>query len=147
MKLRNLILALSFMIGGLATVNAQNLSKNEVPQAVRNVFAKQYPKAYDIEWEMEGTNYEVSFDLSRVDFKAVYTPSGQTVFFEKDITTRALPKVIVKSIKSKYPSYRIDDAKLINTNGVVTYKIDLDGKPDLDVWYTSTGNFIKELVD
>jgi uncharacterized membrane protein YkoI len=147
MKIKNLILPLFFLVGGTAIANAQDLSKNEVPQAVKTVFNKQYPKAYDIEWERKGDNYEASFDLSRVDYKAVYTPTGNVVFFEKDITTGALPKIIIKNIKVKYPNYRIDDAKMINTKGVITYKVDLDGKPDLDVWYTPTGKFIKEITD
>ncbi len=96
---------------------------------------------------MKGSNYEVDFDLGRVDHKATYSPAGKLISYEKDIPNSKLPAAIVRSIKAKYPNGRIDDVDMISTGGKITYKIDIEGKPDVNVWYVADGKFIREVPD
>ena len=58
-----------------------------------------------------------------------------------------LPVAIAKSIKAKYPQGKIEDVDWINTGGKITYKVDIEGTPDVNVWYSADGKFIKELAD
>jgi len=147
MNYKSTILALFFLIGGIASSNAQDIDKKNVPAVVRSAFSKAYPKARDVDWKMEGSNYKVGFEIAKADHKATYTATGKTISFEKDIPNTQLPASIAKSIKTKYPQGRIDDVDWINTGGKVTYKIDIEGTPDVNVWYGADGKFIKEVAD
>lgn len=142
-----MILAAFFLVGGIAVVNAQDIHKNNIPKIVKSTFTKQFPAAMDEDWELKGANYEVDFDLNKVDHKAIFSEKGKRISFQKDIPNTKLPVKISKSIKEKYPKGRIDDVDLINTNGKITYKIDIEGVPDVNVWYESSGKFIKEVAD
>ncbi len=147
MNYKRTIVAAFLLVGGIASSNAQHIAKRDVPAAVRTAFSKAYPKATDVDWEMKGSNYEVDFDLGRVDHKATYSPAGKLISYEKDIPNSKLPAAIVRSIKAKYPKGRIDDVDMISTGGKITYKIDIEGKPDVKVWYAADGKFIREVPD
>ena len=147
MNYKSTILALFFLVGGMASSKAQDIHKKDVPGAVKAVFMKAYPKATDVDWKMKGSDYEAKFDLGKVDHKATYTALGKTIAVEKDIPNSQLPAAIAKSIRTKYPKGRIDDVDWINTGGKITYKIDIEGTPDVNVWYSGEGKFIKEVAD
>ncbi|WP_316797572.1 PepSY-like domain-containing protein [Pedobacter agri] len=147
MNYRSTILATFILVGGTASSNAQDIDQSKVPAAVKTAFTKAYPKATDVDWELKGANYQVDFDLGKVDHKATYTNTGKTISFEKDIPNAQLPAAIAKSIKSKYPKGKIDDVDWINTGGKISYKVDIEGTPDVNVWYSADGKFIKELAD
>jgi len=147
MKNNGTFLAAFLLLAGIASSNAQDIDKNQVPSAVKSAFMKAYPKATDVDWEMKGNNYEADFDLAKVDYKATYTSAGKAISVEKDIPNSQLPALIVKNIKAKYPKGRIDDVDLINTGGKISYKVDIEGTPDVNVWYTADGKFVKELAD
>lgn len=147
MNYKSTILAAFFLVGGVASSNAQDIDKSKVPAAVKNAFMKAFPKATDIDWEMKSGNYEADFDLAKVDHKVTYTSVGKVVSQEKDIPHNQLPASIAKSIKAKYPKGRIEDVDWINTGGKITYKVDIEGTPDVNVWYNADGKFIKELAD
>ena len=147
MNYKSKILVLFLLIGGITSSKAQDIHKKDVPDAVKTVFIKAYPKATDVDWKMKGSNYEAKFDLGKTDHKATYTPLGKTIAVEKDISNSQLPAAIAKSIHARYPKGRIDDVDWINTGGKITYKIDIEGTPDVNVWYSADGKFIKEIAD
>jgi len=147
MNFKNICLTLFLLVGGIVSSYAQDINAKDVPAGVKNALIKMYPKATDIDWELKGGNYEASFDIGRVDHKATFAKSGKNISFEKDIPNNQLPAVIAKNIKAKYPKATIDDVDWINTGGKITYKIDIEGTPDLNVWYSADGKFIKEMVD
>lgn len=145
MNYKSNILAVFFLVGGIASSKAQNIIN--VPSKVKTAFNRTYPRATDVDWEMKGSNYEADFDLDKVDYKATYSAMGKLVSFEKDISNQQLPAIIAKAIKVKYPKGRIDDVEMINTGGKITYKIDIEGTPDVKVWYGANGRFIKQVAD
>nr|WP_067055928.1 PepSY-like domain-containing protein [Mucilaginibacter sp. L294] len=147
MNYKKLFLTICFLLGVVVLINAQDIKSRNVPSAVKAAFNKQYASASDIDWKKSGSNYKVSFDMGSVDHKATYTPSGKVISFEKDIPNSSLPQAITANINAKYPKATIDDVTWINTSGVITYKIGLDGAPDATLWYTSAGKFIKQVAD
>ena len=147
MNYRGITMAAFLLIGGIATGNAQDIDSKNVPAAVKSAFSKAYPKAIDIDWEKKGTTYKVDFDLGKTDHSAIYAATGKNISSEKDIPNNQLPAAIAKSIKAKYPKGRIEDVDWISTGGKITYKIDIEGTPDVNVWYGADGKFIKELAD
>lgn len=132
---------------GIGNASAQDIKDKDVPMTVKQSFKNMYANATDIDWELKGENYEVSFDIGDVDHKALIAKNGKLVSEQKEISKNQLPAVIAKQIKIKYPSARIDDVDWISTNGKITYKVDIEGRYDLDVWYTADGKFIKEVND
>lgn len=147
MNYRNIFLALFLLVGGMATSKAQDVNAKDVPMVIKKAFARQYPKATDVEWERKGNNYEVDFDLGRIDRKVTYTAGGKVVSVEKDIPNAQLPLTISRAVKAKYPKGRVDNVTWINTGGKITYKVDIEGTPDVNVWYDSSGKLIRELAD
>ncbi len=147
MKNKTLIILIGLLFTGLFTIQAQEIKKSDVPEAVKSTFMKDYKGATDIEWKKDGDNFMVSFDMGRVDHKATYSATGTTISFQKEIPSTSLPAVIAKNIKTKYPNARIDDVEWKNTSGKIIYKIDLDGKPDVKVWYGEDGTFMEEIAD
>jgi hypothetical protein len=85
-----------------AAVNAQDLQMNEVPSNLRDSFHKEHPIAADVEWEMEGMNYKVEFDVDRMEHEVWYSKDGETVRREQELSKKDLPSSITDMIESKY---------------------------------------------
>ncbi|MGO4877495.1 PepSY-like domain-containing protein [Pedobacter psychrotolerans] len=147
MNNKGITMAVFLLVGGIANSLAQDIDSKNVPAAVKTAFAKAYPKATDVDWEKKGADYKVDFDLGKTDHSATYAATGKIISFEKDIPNNQLPAAIAKSIKAKYPQGRIDDVDWISAGGKITYKVDIEGTPDVNVWYSADGKFIKELAD
>ncbi|MFD2288329.1 hypothetical protein GJU39_03515 [Pedobacter petrophilus] len=147
MNCKGITLAAFLLVGGIVNSHAQDIDSKNVPAAVKMAFSKAYPKAKDIDWEKKGITYKVDFDLGKTDHSAIYAATGKNISSEKDIPNNQLPAAIAKSIKAKYPKGRIDDVDWISTGGKITYKVDIEGTPDVNVWYSADGKFIKELAD
>jgi hypothetical protein len=96
---------------------------------------------------MKGSNYEADFNLAKIDHKALYAAEGKIISLEKDIPNSKLPASIAKSIKTKYPQGRIDDVDRIDAGGKISYKVDIEGTPDVMVWYAADAKFIREAAD
>jgi hypothetical protein len=147
MNYKKITLALFLLVGGIASSKAQDIKVKDVPAAIRTTFAKQYPKATDVDWELKGGNYEVDFDLGKSDHKVTYATDGKVVSVEKELLKSQLPTSIAKAVKSKYPKGRVDGVTWISTAGKVTYKVDIEGVPDVNAWYDASGKFLKEIPD
>lgn len=140
-------MAILLLAGATAATYAQDVDKKNVPAPVRQALNKSYPNARDVDWERRGANYVADFDFGNTDYKVTYSGQGRVLVTEKDIPNTKLPSVIAKNIKLKYPKARIDDVDWINTAGKISYKVDIEGTPDVNVWYTADGKFIKEIAD
>jgi hypothetical protein len=135
--------AVLFLVTG--TIFAQDIPKSQVPAVIADNFKKEFPKANDIEWEVQGDLYNVDFEIGWfTDYEAWFTTSGKLVKYTQEISTSDLPKAVTKAIKSQYKEYNIDDVKKIIENGVETYKIELEKKDeDFEVIYSKNGDLIK----
>lgn len=144
MKLKTMQLVVLLLLG-TGTSFAQDIPKSKVPAVIINNFNKEFPKANDIEWEMEGDLYNVEFEIGWfTDYEAWYNVSGKLVKQTQEISKSDIPKAVANAIKTQYSEYRIDDAKKIIENGVETYKIELEKwDEDFDVIFTENGKIIK----
>lgn len=105
---------------------SQDLKANEVPSVIINKFQKEYPKAFDIEWEMDGSNYKVEFEIGQKDYDVWYSPSGSVVRKKEELTKSELPKSIQNQIKTEYSGYKVDDITKITEGEKITYLVELD---------------------
>jgi uncharacterized membrane protein YkoI len=109
-----------------AAVSAQDLQMNEVPANLTDSFQKENPNATDVEWEMEGMNYKVEFDVNRMEHEIWYSKDGETVRREQELSKKDLPSSITDMIESKYSEYKIDSVEMTEKDGKKTYEVELE---------------------
>ena len=136
-------------IAALLTINiasAQKVKEAEVPKAVVEAFQKKYPGAKANEWEKEGADYEVEFDLSKVESSALFGANGEFKAYEQEIKVAELPANVATYCTKTYPSHKISEAsKITEASGKVTYEAELEkGKEKFDAIFDDKGNFLKK---
>ena len=148
MKNKKLILG-AFALLGIATVSAQDINPNDVPAELRTAFEQAQPNASDVEWEKEGENYKVEFDVNWQDHEIWYTSDASIVKTEKDIKKKELPDSVQSTISSKYSGYRVDSIEMTEENGSATYEVELEKGWDeeMKVVFDPKGKVLNEWSD
>ncbi|MEO9953671.1 PepSY-like domain-containing protein [Nonlabens sp.] len=144
------ILIIGAAIAMISAANAQEIPQNQVPSVIVNDFHKQFPKATDIEWEMDGSTYHVEFELRwNIDHEIWYTTDGKISKHKEDISQKELPKAVLNSIEVNFKGYSIDDLERITDNGSIFYKMEMKNliKKDWDIVINSNGKIINQIVD
>lgn len=120
--------------------NTSNKYNGAANAAVSKAFGRDFPNAYDIEWETNDEIYEVEFEIRNRDFKAYYDKEGNLIIYKQDITVAELPANVNKAIKALYPKYRLDDVdKIVSTNQTY-YKVELEyGEHETTIYVDSKG--------
>ena len=129
---------------------AQDIPQNQVPSVIVNNFQKKFPKAYDIEWELDGTLYKVEFETGRIskDHDAWYDKTGALVRLKEEITKEELPQKVLESIKQEFSGYRMDDIKRVTEGSEVYYRVDLESfSEEWKVVYAENGKLISKVSD
>ena len=129
-----------------ATVSAQDLMTDQVPTTLNRSFQETYPNATDVEWEMEGGNYKVEFDMDKMDNEIWYSKDGNILKAEMEMTERDLPTAVKTTAKTKYPKYKIDEVEMTEENGQKTYEVELEKwfQKDKKLIIAEDGTFISE---
>ena len=126
-------------------VNAQKLDASKVPAAVKESFAKKYPKVATVKWELEKGNYEAGFKQDGQSMSVVFTPNGTMTESEVDIKTSELPAAALSYVKTNYKGKSVKEAaKITKANGEINYEAEVDGK---DVIFDANGKFLKVEAD
>ena len=111
---------------------------SKVPEAVKMTFAKAYPNADDVEWELEDGNFEVEFEMTDdQEMSVVYDANGIVLETELEIAFSALPQAAQEALKGKRVK---ETAKITNAKGVVTYEAEVRRK---DLMFDAEGKQIK----
>jgi uncharacterized membrane protein YkoI len=99
---------------------------SKVPEAAKMAFAKAYPNADDVEWELEDGNFEVEFELSEdKEMSVVYDASGNVLETEVPIKFSELPQAAQDALKGKKVK---ETCKITNAKGVVMYEAEVKRK-------------------
>lgn len=106
---------------------AQEMSQSNVPSVIVNNFQKQFPKAFDVEWELKGNLYQVEYEIGILgaDHEAWYNQTGKLIKHKEEISKKDFPKKVVKSIDKSFSQYRISDVKKITESNNVAYTLEL----------------------
>ena len=145
MKSTIVIIALSFAY--LAT-NAQTIKEAEVPAKVKEAFAQKYAGAKAEEWIKEKADFEVEFDLNKVESSAVFTADGTFKELEQEIKLAQLPKAASDYCAKNYVGYKLSEAaKITDATDKVQFEAEMEkGKEHFDVIFDDKGNFVKKVV-
>ncbi len=143
MKIKVIQLMAVFFLG-TGAMFAQDMPESQVPSVIVNNFKKEFPKAYDVEWEKKGEQYNVEFEIGAgTDYEAWFTNSGKLIKYKQEVTSTNLPQAIKNAIHSNYPGYRIDEVKKYVENGVETYKVEIEkGSEELKLRFSNDGKIL-----
>lgn len=108
-----------------------------IPTAVTSAFAKTNPNADDVEWEIEGANFEVEYEIDETEYSELYSASGKLLESEKEISVAMLPAAVRNAIDVAYAGKKIKEAAEITfPDGRVEYEAEIDGK---DLFFDANG--------
>ncbi len=83
------------------------------PKGAINEFERMYPGAFDIEWDYEGTHWEVSFETGRrpngTEHEAKFDLSGSWIETKTEILYGNVPQEVRDAFLAKYADARLDD--------------------------------------
>lgn len=153
-KMKNLnLLVIAGVIGILTScskekqsVDNQNASinNNGIPENVLKTFNQNYPEAKNVEWEMEGNNYEAVYTENNLERSIVYNKEGVIILTESQINTTELSENIKNYINENYPASEIEKAEKEDSNEGVFYEVELvNDNDEVELVFDSNGNFLK----
>lgn len=141
MNKKIIILAAAWL--ATAGLFAQNNKKPQVPEAVQSAFAKQFPKAEEVKWELEEQGvWEAEFEVEEADMSANFKDTGEWLETETELSKDALPAAVRTAFQKHYPDKRMREAARIERpGGQVFYEVEIrvNGK-EQDVLFTPEGN-------
>lgn len=145
--MKKIVLGIAVLLSGL--VNAQDIAADRVPSVVQNTFKQEFPNAYDVEWEFNGTSYTVEFEMGLfVDHEVVFSKTGDITQHIQDVHRKDVPKAVIQTLKENYAGYSSDDFKRIETGKDVSFFVELDKfNDDREVLLSEGGTVLSETQD
>ena len=141
--MKKFLLSILFLSGiWTSAVVAQDLKTKDVPDAVKEAFAKKYPDAKKVSWEKEKGNYEANWGgQSGEDSSVTFTSSAHFVKIVVTIPINQLPPSVAPYVIKNYKGATIKEAgKITDAAGRHMYEAEIRGK---DLIFDENGNFLK----
>jgi len=143
---------LAAIAAGAAILLAPSCNKDSskpevtVPDAVLSAFKTEYPKAKDVEWDAEGSNFEVDFEDGKTGRAILYAPDAHVLERTEEIALSDLPASIPAYIASHYSGYSLEEAERSQTaEGAISYEVEIEkGESTKEVAFDGAGNFVGE---
>ena len=129
-------------------VMACDMYDDGVPsKAVRSEFKASYPQARDVEWDREGLNWSVSYEIGTypnvVEYETLYDANGKWLMTENDVRLADVPEKIKAALAaSEFGSLPLDDHEVeyYQTSKGNFYRFDLERNGrDIDVDVAESG--------
>jgi hypothetical protein len=122
----------------------------KVPPSAKDNFAKQYPKAEDVEWTNDVVNVNVRFTLDGETMNAEYNNKGIWKSTLQDASFENLPAAVQDGFsKSKYADREVNDTKIVHYPGNVTqYRIRAE-KNDVEkkyLFFNENGKLVRDAI-
>ena len=122
------IIILLVVIAIAFQAKAQKLDASKVPAAVKEAFAKKYPKITSVKWEMEDGEYEASFKQDGKSMSTLQDSNGNITETEVDIKVADLPASVTSYVKQHYKGKAIKEgARITKANGEINYEAEVSG--------------------
>jgi hypothetical protein len=128
-------------------VGCQKFSARNVPETVRNTFAKDYPNAKFSTWDKETFEGSVVYEAEGVSVgntsrNVMYSPEGQVVQIEDTIPVSDVPDSITSVVSKQFPGAAIKSAEKRTHAQTVEYAVRLNGATVTMVVVNSDGKII-----
>jgi Putative beta-lactamase-inhibitor-like, PepSY-like len=131
-------------------VTAQKLPAAKVPAAVAQTFAKQFPAAKRVKWEMESANeFEANFKLAKVKYSAKLDQSGALLETETAIKKSDLPTAVLQALKTQFVGYTVEEIeKITYPDSTIAYEMEVEkGEEEYELLMDSSGKVLKKEVE
>jgi len=124
----------------------QKITPNKVPAPVKQAFAKKFPGATDVKYEMEKKDYEINFKDKGVEMSANFDATGKWLETETEIKESDLPKEVSASVAKNFAGFKISEvAKTETPNKGLIYEMDLKkDKEGFEVQFSPKGVILKK---
>jgi len=142
-KIFLLMTALMLIIG---SAYSQKLTTDKVPAEVKAAFTKKFPDATKVGYEMEKTDYEVSFMLKGVEGSANFDKTGKWLETETELTVAQIPANVKATLDKEFAGYKIKEAVKVETPEVaLKYEFDVaKGESKLEIEIATDGRLLKK---
>ncbi|MFH0864785.1 MAG: PepSY-like domain-containing protein [Bacteroidota bacterium] len=122
-----------------------------VPSDILAAFKTRLPDAIISNWKAEGLLYTAYFVNDEMNGRAEFTSGGIWNFTKYTFSEKELPGPAMSHYKSNYTGYKIKTSELVQEPAVTDYyyvyaKKDGIGQPRVELCYSLTGKFIKQLT-
>jgi len=129
-------------------VQAQAVRVNDLPVKVRAAFNQKFSTGTDWSWTVIDANtYSASFDINDMNHYAEVDSTGNILVLMKDVRESELPAAITSMLKKDFPAHKIEEAEYIERKGVITYEIEIEGRPDYEFLFDAKGKVLEKKVD
>lgn len=119
--------------------------ENKGSPMIVETFRKQFPKATNVEWEMENKTFEVDFKMDFSEQEILFAPNGKIVMKKQEIKISELPEEIKLQLKRKYKNETIDDIQKITKGKSVYYQIELESPEEKQMFFSENGSLVKSI--
>ena len=130
----------------LAACGDKDMKSSEVPAAVKTAFQTAYPGATDVEWELEGTDYEVEWEMNGEEYEATYSATGMLKNTDAGInlTIDELPLPVQQAVNTSFPGYVMDDVQQVTVNGQQQFEVEMNSRDGnrKKATFTATGQLV-----
>ena len=124
----------------------QKITPDKVPAPVKQAFAKKFPAATDVKYEMEKKDYEINFKDKGVEMSANFDATGKWLETETEIKQSDLPKEVLASVAKNFAGFKISEvAKVESADKGLCYEMDLKkDKEGYEVQFSPKGDILKK---
>lgn len=121
-------------------------TKEKVPEAVKDAFAKKFPTVKKVDWEKENDKeWEAEFKLDKREYSANFLEDGTWQETEHEVKEAELPQQVLSSLKTNFPGYEIEEAEVAETAQRTDYEVEIEkGKEEWKITMNSQGKVIKK---
>src|SRR5262245_21396908 len=131
-----------------ALAQEQKISCTAVPAAVRQAFAKAFPKATiktcAKEVEKGRTSYEISSTEGDTRRDVLFYADGRLIVVEEVIAFGSVPEPVQRAVKERYPGGEVTLTEKLIRDGAVTYEFRIrDGSKHVEIVLDGGGNEVK----
>ena len=106
--MKKIMMIMAVALAALAMISCERYEDGRPQKDVRNEFSKMYPNAFDVEWEWDGTYWDVSFETGSrpngTEHEAWYDKTGSWLRTKTEIAVSAVPQKI-QDFLSADPTY------------------------------------------
>ncbi|MBU2913488.1 MULTISPECIES: PepSY-like domain-containing protein [Reichenbachiella] len=149
MKKHRIVFVAGLLVASTHFCIGQDLSPRQIPSLVLNSFKQGFPKAYDIEWEMNGNQYNVEFETGMfTDHEIWYDTTGKIIRHEEDISRDQLPTQVIAKLDKDFKGFQTDDIQRITTQSGIEYSLELDSNTqEWKIILNQKGEIITQITD
>ncbi len=124
----------------------QKVAPDKVPAPVKQAFAKKFPAATDVKYEMEKKDYEINFKDKGVEMSANFDVTGKWLETETEIKESDLPKEVSASVAKSFNGFKISEIAITEAPGKgLVYEMDLKkDKEGFEVQFSPKGDIVKK---